>query len=90
MRGRWNRIYLQEADSFRIAHSNRFGIGDLVFGKRHAFAQNPLFLFGCPFRRQREQCFKFLLRELLIHIEKPKQDSGRTMLILPLWTSCEL
>jgi hypothetical protein len=27
-----------------------------------------LFLFGRPFRRQREQRFKLLLRKLLIHI----------------------
>ena len=83
MRRRWNRLYLQETDSFRIANPNRFGIGDLVFGKRHAFAQNPLFLFGGPFHCQWKQCFKLILRKLLIHIEKPKQDSGRTTSILP-------
>ncbi len=83
MGGGWNRIYLQEADSLRIAHSDGFGIGDLAFGKRRSFVQNPLFLFGGPFHCQGKQCFKLLLRKLLIHIEKPKQDSGRTMSILP-------
>ena len=74
MGGGWNRVYLQEADPIGIAHSDRFGIGHLVFGKRHAFAQNPLFLFGRPFRCQREQRFKLLLRKLSIHIEKPSRN----------------
>lgn len=73
-----NRVYLQQPHAPGIAYADGLGIGDLLVGKRHAFAQNSLFLFGGPFRRERNELFKLLLRKLLRHGKKSKQESGRT------------
>lgn len=80
-RGR-NRVDLQESYSFGIAHTNRFGIGNFLVGKWDALTQNSLFLFACPLRRERNELVKLLLRKLLRHVEKTKQESGRSMSIL--------
>jgi hypothetical protein len=67
MRRNRDRVDPQQADSFRIAHTDSFSVGQFDFRKAHAFAQNPAFLLGRPLRCERKKLFQLMDGCLSIH-----------------------
>lgn len=50
-----NRIHPKQTNPLGVPDADRFGIGDPVFRKRHAFAKNTLLLFDRPLGSERKQ-----------------------------------
>jgi len=75
----WHRIYSEQTDSFGIAHTDRPGICEFDFRKRHAFTENTPFLIRSPLRRQRQQLLQLVDGCLSIpHRSGKKQKPSRT------------
>jgi len=67
MRRNWNGIDPQQTNAFRIAHANRFRVGELIFREWYAFAEDTAFPFRGPLRRERKKLLQLIESRLSIH-----------------------